>query len=575
MKIQVFPIFRILYKFLLHAYQHTLLTSVRYLSVLAINFVAQFSAVAHSFTYLSYKETGYFSQLVTDHIAGHENLLPFYNYSPNAEGLDKAINDRAVFPTNREILTATFKKQYEHLSPQPETEKNIQSLLSENTFTVCTAHQPNLLTGYLYFVYKILHAIKLAQQLNEQFPDRHFVPVFYLGSEDNDIDELGTFRFRGDEYVWDGDGQTGAVGRMHTKGLKPMLNDLFKWFGPPGKNCEDLQSLITTAYLKHDTIASATQYLVHELFGRYGLLVLNPDDAVLKSVFIPVMQDELLNGNAYPIVSKQIEQLAAHYKIQASPRPINLFYLTDNIRDRIERTEDGWRLSTLEKKWTQTEIIAELQQHPERFSPNVVLRGLFQETILPNVAFIGGGAEVAYWMQLKTLFAHYNLFFPCVLLRQSVQWIGPEASALRTKLGLSVNDLFKPEIELIKSHIITYTGNEWQTTSEAEELEQIFTALRKKAETIDPTLAPATQAVLARMNKQLAALEKKMFRAEKRKEEVYISRISKMKSLLFPNSALQERVENFMEYYLASGPAFFDIILDGIEPLSARFLVVE
>ncbi len=575
MKIQVFPIFRILYKFLLHAYQHTLLTSVRYLSVLAINFVAQFSAVAHRFTYLSYKETGYFSQLVTDHIAGHENLLPFYNYSPNAEGLDKAINDRAAFPTNREILTATLKKQYGHLSPQPETEKNIQSLLSENTFTVCTAHQPNLLTGYLYFIYKILHAIKLAQQLNEQHPGKHFVPVYYMGSEDNDIEELGTFRFRGEKYVWDGDGQTGAVGRMHTNGLKPLLNNLFKVFGPPGKNCDDLQALITTAYLKHDTIAAATQYLVHELFGKYGLLVLNPDDAALKSVFIPVMQDELLNGNAYPIVSKQIEQLAAHYKIQAHPRPINLFYLTDNIRDRIERTGDEWRLATHDKKWAQSEIIAELQQHPERFSPNVVLRGLFQETILPNVAFIGGGAEVAYWMQLKTLFVHYNVFFPCVLLRQSVQWVSAEASALRKKLGLSINDIFKPETELIKNHITIHAGNEWQTAPEAAELERIFGTLKKKAETVDPTLSPAAEAVLTRIKYQLAVLEKKMFRAEKRKAQVHISRINTMRSLLFPGNGLQERVENFMEYYLASGPAFFDIVLDGIDPLSARFLVVE
>ncbi len=542
---------------------------------MAINFVAQISTLANSFTYLSYKETGYFSPLVTDYVGGHENLHPFYNYAPNAEGLDKAINDRATFPIDREILTATLKRQYEQLPPQPETEKNIQSLLSENTFTVCTAHQPNLLTGYLYFVYKILHAIKLARQLNEQYPGKHFVPVYYMGSEDNDIEELGTFRFRGDKYTWDGNGQAGAVGRMQTKGLKPILNDLFKFFGPPGKNCDDLQALITTAYLKHDTIAAATQYLVHELFGKYGLLILNPDDASLKSAFIPVMQDELLSGNAYPIVTNQIEQLAVHYKIQAHPRHINLFYLTDNLRERIERTGDEWRLVNNDKKWTGSEVIAELHQHPERFSPNVVLRGIFQETILPNVAFIGGGAEVAYWMQLKTLFGHYNVFFPCVLLRQSVQCVSKDASALRAKLGLNIPDLFRTEAELIKGHITAHSGDEWQTATEAKELERIFASLKKKAEIVDPTLSPATEAALARIKHQLMVLEKKMLRAEKKKAEVHISRINKMKSLLFPGNGLQERVENFMEYYLAMGPAFFDTILEGIDPLSARFLVVE
>lgn len=542
---------------------------------LPINFAAQINALAHSFTYLSYKETGYFSHLVTDYLAGHENLQPFYNYKPDTEGLQKAINDRQNFPVDRNILVASLKRQYKNLPPKPETEKNIQLLLSDDTFTVCTAHQPNLLTGYLYFIYKILHSIKLAQQLNTQYPGKHFVPVYYMGSEDNDIDELGTFRFRGDKYTWTGNGQSGAVGRMHTESLKPLLSELFKVFGPPGKNCDELQELITAAYIGHENIADATQYLVHELFGQYGLLILNPDDPDLKSAFIPVMRDELLNGKAYPIVSGQIEQLASQYKIQAHPRLINLFYLSHNLRERIERTGDEWRLTNNNKSWTQTEIMGDLQQNPERFSPNVVLRGLFQETILPNVAFIGGGAEVAYWMQLNSLFSHYHVFFPCLLLRQSVQWIGIEAAALCTKLGLSVNDIFKPEADLVKNHIVTQTGNEWQTTPEAEGLDRIFMTLKKKAESVDPTLAPAAEATLKRMKYQLQILEKKMFRAEKKKEEVHIARIKKMKSLLFPGNGLQERVENFMEFYLVMGPEFFDTILEGVAPLSGRFLVIE
>ena len=244
-----------------------------------------------------------------------------------------------------------------------------------------------------------------------------------MGSEDNDIDELGTFRFRGDKFVWDGSGQSGAVGRMDTAGLKPLINSLFKQFGPPGKNCDDLLEIITEAYAKQKTIGAATQYLVNALFGRFGLVVLDPDDAEFKKSFVPVMEDELLNKASYPIITSQIKKLGEHYKIQAHPREINLFYLADQLRERIERNGEKWVVLNTAIEWTKNELLKELNEHPERFSPNVMLRGLYQETILPNAVFIGGGAEVAYWLQLKPLFEHYKVFYPAVHLRQSVMWV--------------------------------------------------------------------------------------------------------------------------------------------------------
>ena len=296
--------------------------------------------LACSYTYVPYKSTGFFSRLATDYLSNHPDTHSFYHFSPDAQGLKSAIAERAKYPVNRKALVAALNKQYAALTRHSKTEENIQSLLSENTYTVCTAHQPNLVTGYLYFIYKILHAIKLAEQLNEEYPGKHFVPVYYMGSEDNDLEELGTFKFRGTKYTWDGNGQTGAVGRMDTKGLKPLLNELYKLFGPPGKNCDDLEKLLNTAYLKHKTIAEATHYLVNELFGQYGLVVLNPDEATLKAEFAQVMEDELMNQNSYPIIEKQVEKLGVNYKIQAHPRPLNLFYLSDQLRERIEKNGD-------------------------------------------------------------------------------------------------------------------------------------------------------------------------------------------------------------------------------------------
>ncbi len=528
-----------------------------------------------SYTYVPYKATGYFSQLVTDYIDQNAHIRPFYTYAPDSEGIKQAIAERKKYPVDRALLVATLTRQYEKLAPNAGTAENIRALLSEDTFTICTAHQPNLLTGYLYFVYKILHAIKLAEELNDLYPQKHFVPVYYMGSEDNDIEELGTFRFMGEKYVWDGDGQPGAVGRMSTKGLKKILDTLFRSFGPPGAACDELISIFTNAYLHHNNVADATQYLVHELFGQYGLIVLNPDDQELKKTFAPVMSDELLHRNSARIVNATIEQLAANYKIQANPRDINLFYLDNGLRERIEQDGNEWRVLNADIRWTKDGMLKEVENNPGRFSPNVILRGLYQETILPDVVFIGGGAEVAYWMQLKALFGHYGVFLPCIYLRQSVMWVSDAASKLREQLNLGVSDLFKPGIELTKEYLVRHTSHELHTGNEEQRIAAIFGELKKKATEVDKSLAAAADAALAKMKRQLSVLETKMLRAEKRKKQTEVLRIEKLKAALFPGNSLQERVDNFSEYYLEYGRDFFDTVKEGIRPMENNFLVIE
>ncbi|HEY9178447.1 MAG TPA: bacillithiol biosynthesis BshC, partial [Flavipsychrobacter sp.] len=311
-------------------------------------------------TYIPYSQTGFFSPLVTDYLGQNGSLQPFYTYSPNEAGIQQAIAARAEYPVNRPLLANTLQAQYRDLGCCEAVKNNIASLANENTFTICTAHQPNLLTGYLYFIYKIAHAIQLANHLNRQYPDKHFVPVYYMGSEDNDLEELGTFRYAGKKYIWDGDGQQGAVGRMSTGSLKTLLADIFKVLGPPGEHTEELKKILTQAYLQHKTVAAATRYLVNELFGKYGLVVLDPDDTAFKRKILPIMQDDLLNHTANGIVTRQGELLAKQYKSQAYPRDINLFYLQDNLRERIEKNGSKWVVLNTKITWTKEELLAEL-----------------------------------------------------------------------------------------------------------------------------------------------------------------------------------------------------------------------
>lgn len=530
--------------------------------------------MAVCFTPLPHSDTHRFSPLVLDYISGATALLPFYEFAPTVDGLNKAIEARSGYSVDRANLVATLKQQYGNLELGDAVSANLEALLQENTFTICTAHQPNLLTGYLYFAYKILHAVKLAQELNEQHPDKRFVPVYYIGSEDNDLDELGTFRYGDRRFVWDAAGQKGAVGRMKTSSLKPLLNDLFKLLGPPGPLLEELKELLTTAYLQRPTIGAATRYLVHALFGKYGLIVLDPDDAAFKRTVLPILKDDLLHHSAHGLVIEQASKLAEQYKAQAFPRPINLFYLIDSMRERIEQDGNRWVVLNTDISWDETGLLAELEAHPERFSPNVILRGLLQETILPNIAFIGGGSEVAYWLQLKPVFEHYKVFFPALLLRQSIQWIGKEQAQLRKKLGLSLPELFLDREATIRKTLTENAQESWRINGEADALEAILTKLKAQATSVDATLEAATESIAVRIRKQLHSLEQKMYRAEKRKHDTTIQRIDRLRSALYL-SGLQERVENFVPYYLQYGPAFFDKILEHTLPLGDQFLVAE
>lgn len=539
--------------------------------ILAKNFIN----VDFCFEHIPYADTHSFSSLVQDYLAQADSLRPFYKYQPNKIGIATAINERKQYKVNRTLLVDVLNEQYQSLEKSTLVEENITALLDEQTFTICTAHQPNLLTGYLYFVYKIIHAIKLAEELSLQYPDNKFVPIYYMGSEDNDLDELGTFRYDGKRYKWDAAGQEGAVGRMNTQSLKPLLEELFKVMGPPGKYRDDLEKLLRNAYVKHNNIADATQYLVNELFGRFGLVVINPDSTVLKSSFIEVMKNDLLYHTAHPIVEHQASDLAKCYKSQAYPRSINLFYLKDNIRERIEEQDGFWYVLNTTIKWTKSELLHELKQYPECFSPNVILRGLFQETILPNVVFIGGGAEVAYWLQLLPLFAHYRVFYPVVLLRQSVQWISAAQQKKINKLELSLQDVFLPLDDLIKTYVARNTTNDWQTQTEEKAIAQILNNLQQKAKTIDATLEASADAALAKIKHQLLGLERKMLRAEKRKAAEKIKQLTQLKANLFPNNVLQERVNNFTEYYLQLGNLFFDIIKDNLQPTDGQFMIVS
>ncbi|HSB93505.1 MAG TPA: bacillithiol biosynthesis cysteine-adding enzyme BshC [Flavitalea sp.] len=525
-------------------------------------------------TDLSYKETGAFSSIIIDYIEQDPQLSSFYEYPVNWDGFRESIERRRQFNTNRPLLVEQLVHQYRLTGVHEAVQQHLAELLDENTFTVCTAHQPALFTGTLYFIYKIVHTIRLADELNERFPDCNFIPVFYIGSEDADLDELGHIYLSGDTLRWNTT-QTGAVGRMNTKGLEPIIQRLEGELSvlPFGAA---LISMIRKSYSAGRTIQEATFMFINELFADRGLVVLIPDNGPLKRLLAPIFTDDLLNQVPSSIVQSTIAELEKTYKVQASPREVNLFYLLNNSRDRIAKTGDNeWSVVGQDIRFTKEQLFKELEQYPERFSPNVILRGIFQETVLPGIAFIGGGGELAYWLELKALFNHYQVPYPVLVLRNSFLLVEDKWKHKIDKLGLDLLATFSTEEVLLKRIVQRETSNILSVTRQVEQARKVYDELRAIAVQVDRSLKEHVGAIEQKAISKIEELEKKLMRAEKRKFEAEKRQLHAIKAALFPKNNLQERVENFMPYFARYGTAFLDMIYDQSLSIDPKFRVIE
>ena len=523
-------------------------------------------------TTLPYGQTGYFSKIVVDYINGSPDLEPFYQYPVSMKGLAASIAARKQFTGNRPLLVRELKRVYAALPSHQEVYGNIEKLSDDRTFTICTAHQPCIFTGTLFFIYKILHVIKLAKECKASMPDYNFVPVYYMGSEDADLDELGKIWLNGEQLTWDTK-QTGAVGRMNTKGLDKIIYRIEGELSvlPFG---HELISLLKDCYLSSPDITTATFKLVHALFAEYGLVVFLPDNPEYKKAMIPVFEEDLFQQKSSAIVEQSITALSKNYKVQANPREINLFYLKDNIRERFEREDDQWKVVNTEIIFSRDELKQELYSNPERFSPNVILRGIYQETILPNIAFIGGGGELAYWLEFRNLFEYHNVPYPLLVLRNSFLYIEKKWKEKIEKIGFTETDIFKSQDLLLNELVRRESQQQITLLEEVSNADEYYGHLKSIAGNIDETLVTHVSALQTRALKSLLGLEKKLLRAEKKKFDDQQRQIVNIKSALFPQNSLQERIDNFMPFYARWGKEFIDMILKKSLTQEQEFVVL-
>ena len=294
---------------------------------------------------------------------------------------------------------------------------------------------------------------------------------------------------------------------------------------------------------------------------------------------IPFFKNELFDQGCNKHVSIQINKLRKdydnNYKSQVNPREINLFYLKKGERRRIIKTIDGFKLSNSSKEFTSVSMEQELFKHPQRFSPNVLMRPLFQEIILPNVSYIGGSAEISYWLELKTFFEYHKTPFPILLVRDSCLLLSSQISKKLQNLNISYIDLFKGKDFIEKNITVNRSKINMDLQFLKSKLESQFKYLEELVKKTDFSFSGAVKAQRAKQFKGIDKLEKRLLKAQKKIFENDIKNFMIIYENLFPNEKLQERTENFFDYYDQIGDNFIPELIENFNPLNKSLTILE
>ncbi len=521
--------------------------------------------------YISYEATNTFSKLVTDYIDNTNLLDEFISNKCTIEAIGEAIATKKNNYSHRYTLVEVLKNQYAQNNIT--YHQVLDTLADENTFTICTAHQPIIFTGPLYFIYKIIHTIVIARECSIAYPSYKFIPVYYIGSEDHDIEEIGKVQVDNNTYQWQPD-NAGACGRISTSSLQAIVTEIKKHLNIAIDDENKLYQLFATSYNEKNTLAQATLQIVHALFHTYNVVALDADNKELKTLFTPIIKNELLQQNSIDIVSNQVLSLQQKgYTAQAYVRAINLFYITNNNRSRIIFEKDVWQTADNTASFTREEILTELENFPERFSPNVILRPLYQETILPNVCFVGGGGELSYWLQLKNLFDAHNIVFPLIQLRNSILIIPKKIRVKIEKLQLSNTQLFYTshilQNLLIENHPSLIA---WEKVS--NETISKYNEYSTQSSSIAVPLQQSIDAHIAKIKKNHAKILEKTKKHIKRKNEVEIQALDVIKTTLFPKEHLQERHDNIISLVKQYGISIIETLVQEQKAFENKFMLL-
>lgn len=520
---------------------------------------------------ISFNDIESIPQLVKDFL--NQDIEGFENKTFSVEHFGQQIQLKkdSFSSEQRNILSDTFKKQLSGLTLSSKQKENIESLKLPNTFTITTGHQLNLFSGPVFFVYKILQTIKTCTYLKEYFPDFNFVPVYWLASEDHDFAEINHFKTENNYYEIN-EKSGGPVGRIKINDTY-FISEFEKEFKDSVFGTE-LILMLKEAYQIGNTLTQAIQVLVNRLFSEFGLLMLDGDSKELKEQIKNVFKDELLHFSLQKASKDKVDFLTEKYgKVQVNPREINLFYLS-GTRDRIEFNGQKYTVVDTNIQFTEEEIIAELEQYPEKFSPNALMRPVYQEKVLPNLAYIGGNAEIMYWLELKDYFSTLNIPFPILIPRNSMLFLKEKTLGKIEKLDLKIEDFFQNFTAITNRKILTDNPILKLLDKKEEMLVNNFAELKASAETTEKSFGNMVKAEEVRQLKSFKRMKKRLLHAEKIKQNELLERLENLFLDVHPSKTWQERVFNFSVFFSDEGYSWLENCLEEMVVQDSKLIIV-
>ena len=498
---------------------------------------------------IEFSKTNMFSKKFNEFIDNHKEKP----YFPTYDNIERIANNFNLSIDSRKKLSDEITSQYGDIEIPDSVRKNIISIKKENTFTVTTGHQLNIFSGPLYTIYKIISTIKLAENLRAKYKDNNFVPVYWMASEDHDFDEIKTFFSKGKTYEWDIN-PSGAVGGIDPSSIKKLLGMI-----------PDSIEIFEDAYLTSNTLSEAVRKYMNALFSRYGLIVFDPDSKALKASV-----KELIYSDIFDNTISKVED-SSNEKSDVYVRKINFFYMKEGLRERIESVEDKFIVRESEISFSKEEMEKEINSNPQRFSPNVVMRCLYQQMIMPNVTYIGGPAEVVYWLSFRKFFDKYDAEFPVIVPRDSVLIISSKSSKTLARYGLNIQDIFNGKNNIEKKSLGILVDEDKNFSSEIKKIREQFHLIASKYKSVDKTMSPHVLANSKKTEKMLIQVEKRFIKSQKDLNKILVDRVGDLFHECFPEGTPQERKDNIMSFFNST---FIEDLVRILDPMELKFKII-
>jgi bacillithiol biosynthesis cysteine-adding enzyme BshC len=485
-----------------------------------------------------------FPALFRDYINHSEKLKPYYQTHYTTASLEVLIAQQQYRKIDRNLLHKILTEQYKNIPLYPSQKQNLLALKDENTFTITTGHQLCIFGGPWFVAYKILATVAYARTLQSQSDRYKIVPIFWLASEDHDVAEIQTLYTDTQRIYYPTDYQ-GITGNLPLQNIENTLETLLQTLGK-GLYANHIKQVLSECYNSNITLSQATRLFIQKLFGHLGLLVLDANVPELKAQFLPFAEKEIKENITYTTVQKTIDELQqSGYKTYANPNKVNLFYVYQN---------------NMREKWSDSHSIN--PKKPQHISPNVLLRPVYQELILPNLAYVGGPTEIAYWLQLKTTFEAFEIPFPVLVPRYFGLQLPAKYLNTLKKHTLDLATLLNTPKEVFMGKYFEKRLSESKEIIELEQqLQHFSTALLHFAQNQKLGLEQSAMATVIRIEKQWKHFYTKTRKETQKREQIFTQKINDLYDVVFPFSNWQERTLSYLSVYAVYGNTLWEHIL--------------